>query len=116
MKHPENGTVIIKADQIGDPHFKGKGWSKVEQKINGVTVGKDAPKIDDRSLIDLSVLSHEQQKPIQKFIDVLEVRFKDNPTQLQQSMQQLQAKIPDIAAGKIDLPEISKNENKEMSR
>ncbi|WP_157940351.1 RHS repeat domain-containing protein [Escherichia albertii] len=38
MKHPENGMVIIKADQIGDPHFKGKGWSKVEQKINGVIV------------------------------------------------------------------------------
>ncbi|MDU4153494.1 MAG: RHS repeat-associated core domain-containing protein, partial [Enterobacteriaceae bacterium] len=38
IKHLENGTVIIKADQIGDPHFKGKGWSKVEQKMNGVIV------------------------------------------------------------------------------
>ena len=124
-----NGHVLIPQFAQGDT---GKDWNDVFidkglsefrnqlkmqlEKINGVTVGKDAPKIDDRSLIDLSVLSHEQQKPIQKFIDVLEVRFKDNPTQLQQSMQQLQAKIPDIAAGKIDLPEISKNENKEMSR
>lgn len=38
MKHHENGTVIIKADRIGDPLFKGKGWSKVEQKINNVIV------------------------------------------------------------------------------
>ncbi|YCI28638.1 hypothetical protein M1E08_17385 [Erwinia sp. PK3-005] len=37
-KHPENGIEIIKPDQIGDPHFKEKGWSKVEQKINGVNV------------------------------------------------------------------------------
>ena len=38
QKHPENGTVIIKPDQIGDPYFKGRGWSKMEQKINGVTI------------------------------------------------------------------------------
>ena len=38
IKHPENGTVIIKADQIGETYFKGKGWSKVEQKMNGVIV------------------------------------------------------------------------------
>ncbi|WP_248466226.1 hypothetical protein, partial [Pectobacterium versatile] len=37
-KHPENGSVIIKPEQIGDPHFKGKGWSKMEQKINNVNV------------------------------------------------------------------------------
>ncbi|SET59288.1 RHS repeat-associated core domain-containing protein [Thorsellia anophelis] len=37
-KHPENGQVIIKAKEIGDPHFKGKGWSKIEQKVNGVNV------------------------------------------------------------------------------
>jgi hypothetical protein len=30
--------VIIKADQIGETYFKGKGWSKVEQKMNGVIV------------------------------------------------------------------------------
>jgi hypothetical protein len=38
MKHPENGTVIIKADQIGDPHFKGKKWSNMKQKNNEVIV------------------------------------------------------------------------------
>ncbi|WP_433885598.1 RHS repeat-associated core domain-containing protein [Pseudomonas vranovensis] len=37
-KHPENGIEIIKPDQIGDPHFKGKGWSKMERKVNGVNV------------------------------------------------------------------------------
>ncbi|MCA6928914.1 RHS repeat-associated core domain-containing protein, partial [Pectobacterium versatile] len=37
-KHPENGSVIIKPEQIGDPHFKGKGWSKMEQKINNVNI------------------------------------------------------------------------------
>ena len=45
-KHPENGTVIISSDQINDPCFKGKGWSKVEQKINGVIVHYMA-KIDE---------------------------------------------------------------------
>lgn len=37
-KHPENGVEIIAAKDIGDPHFKGKGWSKMERKVNGVNV------------------------------------------------------------------------------
>ncbi|SAK47910.1 hypothetical protein AWB80_01159 [Caballeronia pedi] len=38
MTHPENGMEIIKAEDIGDRCFSGKGWSKYEQKINDVTV------------------------------------------------------------------------------
>jgi NAD+--asparagine ADP-ribosyltransferase len=38
LKHPENGTVIIKPKDIMVRHFKGKGWSKMEQKINGVII------------------------------------------------------------------------------
>lgn len=37
-KHPENGIEIIAAKDIGDPHFKGKGWSKMERKVNGVNI------------------------------------------------------------------------------
>nr|WP_225977321.1 RHS repeat-associated core domain-containing protein [Paracidovorax avenae] len=36
--HPENGRIIVPAKDIGDPHFKGKGWNKMEQKVNGVNV------------------------------------------------------------------------------
>lgn len=35
-KHPENGIEIIKASEIGDKCYEGKGWSKIEQKVNGV--------------------------------------------------------------------------------
>ena len=37
-KRPEKGNVIIRADQIGDRCYAGKGWNKMEQKIDGVTI------------------------------------------------------------------------------
>ncbi len=37
-KHPENGNVIIKHTEIGDPAFKRKGYNKMSQKINGVDI------------------------------------------------------------------------------
>ena len=36
--HPENGTLIIEPDKIIDRYFKDKGWFKMDQKINGLTV------------------------------------------------------------------------------
>lgn len=35
-KHPENGVLIIAADKIGDPCFKGKGWNKMSRTVNNV--------------------------------------------------------------------------------
>ncbi len=32
-KHPENGVEIIKPDQIGAPHIKGKGGQKWNKKL-----------------------------------------------------------------------------------
>ena len=37
-KRPEKGNVIIRADQIGDRCYAGKGWNKMEEKIDGVTI------------------------------------------------------------------------------
>ena len=37
-KRSEKGNVIIRADQIGDRCYAGKGWNKMEQKIDGVTI------------------------------------------------------------------------------
>ncbi|KMY31496.1 hypothetical protein ACZ11_04495 [Lysinibacillus xylanilyticus] len=37
-KHPENGIEIIKASEIGDKCYEVKGWSRIEQKVNGVNV------------------------------------------------------------------------------
>ena len=124
-----NGHVLIPQFKQGDT---GKDWNdifvdkglaefrnqlKIQlEKINGVSVGKDEPAKIDKINIDFGTLSHAQQKPIRNFIHVLEERLKDNPVQLQQSLQYLQSKIPDIASGKISLTEISQSENKEMSR
>lgn len=54
MKHPENGTVIIKPEKIGDPHFKGRGWSKMEQIINGVTIHYMAKIDKDGNMIEVT--------------------------------------------------------------
>lgn len=37
-KQPEKGNVIIRADQIGNRCYAGKGWNKMEQKIDRVTI------------------------------------------------------------------------------
>ena len=37
-KRPEKGKVIVPEDKIGDKCYAGKGWNKMEQKIDGVTV------------------------------------------------------------------------------
>ena len=37
-KRPEKENVIIRADQIGNQCYAGKGWNKMEQKIDGVTI------------------------------------------------------------------------------
>ena len=37
-KHPENGDIIIKSSEIGDPAYKGKGYNKMSQKINNVDI------------------------------------------------------------------------------
>ena len=37
-KHPEKGDVLIDESQIKDKCYAGKGWNKMEQKVDGVTV------------------------------------------------------------------------------
>jgi len=37
-KHPEKGDVLIDKSRITDRCYEGKGWNKMEQKVDGVIV------------------------------------------------------------------------------
>lgn len=61
QKHPENGSVIVKDSKINDPAYKGKGYNKMSQKVNGVDVHYMA-KFDKQG----------------KMTEVTDFKFKDN--------------------------------------
>lgn len=74
-------------------------------------------------------LSEKDKINIEAFSRVIEYKFKDNPVQIEKKLNDLAEKIPDIAAGKFNLPEpptlkqtvdidvqLSKQGDKERSR
>ena len=88
------------------------------EKIQVSDLGKDQ-KVDNLVQLDLSKLKVTDQQPVKDFINAIHEKYKDDPIKLNQALEQINAKIPEIAQGNFSLSDttnISRQENKELSR
>jgi RHS repeat-associated protein len=66
IKHPENGNVIVHHSEINDRAFKGKGYNKMSQFVNGVDIHYMARFDKHGKMIEVTDFKFKDNKPSKK--------------------------------------------------
>ena len=114
-KNKDLSVVILELSEISEQIAKDRKLGKyqsddisksntLKQQLTKDNIKKDHPSISDNNA-----------KAIELFINTQLAKYHDKPNAQQAILEQIQSKLPDIASGKISLPDLP-NQDKEKGR